>query len=38
MEERYRAGRDSSEVRGTATYSRFRRFTVKTSENIDDPK
>ena len=38
MDERYRAGRDSSEVRGTATYSRFRRFAVKTSENIDDPK
>lgn len=38
MEERYRAGRDSAEVRGTATYSRFRRFQVKTSENIDDPK
>jgi len=38
MEERYRAGRDSSEVRGTATYSKFRRFQVKTSENIDDPK
>ncbi|HEY7185193.1 MAG TPA: hypothetical protein VH436_01530 [Vicinamibacterales bacterium] len=38
MEERYRAGRDSLEVRGTATYSKFRRFQVKTSENIDDPK
>jgi hypothetical protein len=38
MEERYRGGRDSSEVRGTATYSRFRRFQVKTSENIDEPK
>jgi hypothetical protein len=38
MDERYRAGRDSAEVRGTATYSRFRRFQVKTSENIDDPK
>ena len=38
MDERYRAGRDSMEVRGTATYSKFRRFQVKTSENIDDPK
>ena len=38
MDERYRAGRDSTEVRGTATYSKFRRFQVKTSENIDDPK
>ena len=38
MEERYRGGRDSLEVRGTATYSRFRRFQVKTSENIDEPK
>jgi len=38
MEERYRRGRDTSEVRGIATYSRFRRFQVKTSENIDEPK
>jgi len=38
MEERYRRGRDSVEVRGVATYSKFRRFQVKTSENIDDPK
>jgi len=38
MEERYRRGRDTSEVRGMATYSKFRRFQVKTSENIDDPK
>jgi hypothetical protein len=38
MEERYKRGRDPLEVRGIATYSRFRRFEVKTSENIDDPK
>ena len=38
MEERYRRGRDTVEVRGLATYSRFRRFQVKTSENIDEPK
>jgi hypothetical protein len=30
MEERYRRARDSSEVRGVATYSRFRRFQVST--------
>jgi hypothetical protein len=38
MEERYRRGRDTNEVRGMATYSKFRRFQVTTSENIDDPK
>jgi hypothetical protein len=38
MEERYRRGRDTTEVRGMATYSKFRRFQVTTSENIDDPK
>jgi hypothetical protein len=38
MEERYRRGRDTTEVRGVATYSRFRRFQVSTSENVDDPK
>lgn len=38
MEERYRRGRDTSEVRGVATYSRFRRFQVSTSESVDDPK
>ena len=32
MEERYRRGRDPTEVRGVATYSRFRRFQVNTSE------
>jgi hypothetical protein len=30
MDERYRRARDSSEVRGTATYTRFRRFQVST--------
>jgi hypothetical protein len=34
MEERYRRGRDSVEVVGTATYSRFRRFQVSTKEDI----
>ena len=34
MEERYRRGRDPVEVRGVATYSRFRRFQVSTSEEI----
>jgi hypothetical protein len=35
MEERYRRGRDSGEVRGTATYSKFRRFQVSTSEVLN---
>jgi hypothetical protein len=34
MEERYRRARDTAEVRGVATYSRFRRFQVSTSEEI----
>jgi len=34
MEERYRRGRDTMEVRGVATYSRLRRFQVSTSEEI----
>jgi hypothetical protein len=34
MEERYRRGRDPAEVRGVATYSKFRRFQVNTSEEI----
>jgi hypothetical protein len=34
MDERYRRGRDSVEVIGTATYSRFRRFQVSTKEDI----
>jgi hypothetical protein len=34
MEERYRRARDTVEVRGVATYSRFRRFQVSTSEEI----
>jgi hypothetical protein len=34
MEERYRRARDPFEVRGVATYSRFRRFQVNTSEEI----
>jgi hypothetical protein len=34
MEERYRDRGSSSEVRGVATYSRFRKFQVSTSEEI----
>jgi len=34
MEERYRDRRGQSEVRGTATYSRFRKFQVSTSEEV----
>ena len=35
MEERYRRGRDTGDVRGVATYSKFRRFQVSTSEAIN---
>jgi hypothetical protein len=34
MEERYRRQKDSNEVRGVATYSRFRKFQVSTSEEV----
>ncbi len=34
MEERYRRPRDPLEVHGVATYSRFRRFQVSTSEEL----
>jgi hypothetical protein len=34
MEERYRRPRDPFEVHGVATYSRFRRFQVSTSEEL----
>ena len=34
MEERYRRPRDLMEVHGVATYSRFRRFQVSTSEEL----
>lgn len=37
MEERYRRGGDATLVTGTATYSRFRRFQVTTTENLDSP-
>lgn len=38
MEERYRDRRTASEVRGVATYSRFRKFQVNTSEElVKDP-
>jgi hypothetical protein len=35
MEERYRRGRDTTEVRGVAKYSKFRRFQVSTSEVLN---
>jgi hypothetical protein len=34
MEERYRRQKDSSELRGVATYSKFRKFQVSTSEEV----
>jgi hypothetical protein len=34
MEERYRRARDPNEVHGLATYSKFRRFQVSTTESI----
>ena len=34
MDERYKDRRSISEVRGTATYSRFRKFQVSTSEEV----
>jgi hypothetical protein len=34
MEERFRRARDPMEVRGVATYSKFRRFQVNTSEEL----
>jgi hypothetical protein len=34
MDEVYRQHEDRSEIRGTATYSRFRRFQVKTTEDV----
>lgn len=34
MEERYQRPRDPMEVRGVATYSKFRRFQVSTSEEL----
>lgn len=37
MDERYVGLNGATEVTGTATYSRFRRFTVSTSENLDVP-
>jgi hypothetical protein len=36
MDERFRA-RGAAEVRGMATYSRFRRFQVTTSEDVGEP-
>jgi hypothetical protein len=37
MDERYKRRGDSAQVSGTATYSRFRRFQVTTSENVEAP-
>ena len=37
MEERYRRPGDSMVVTGAATYSRFRRFQVTTSEDVAEP-
>jgi hypothetical protein len=38
MEERYRDRRSTADVRGVATYSRFRKFQVNTSEELSkDP-
>ena len=37
MEERYRDRRTTDEVRGVATYSRFRKFQVSTSEELVTP-
>jgi hypothetical protein len=37
MDEVYKRARDSVEVVGTATYSRFRRFSVSTSEDLAPP-
>jgi hypothetical protein len=37
MEERYQRPGDSARITGTATYSRFRRFQVTTSEDVGAP-
>ena len=37
MEDRFRRRGDTAEVRGVATYTRFRRFQVSTSEDIATP-
>jgi hypothetical protein len=37
MEDRFKRRGDTSEVRGVATYSRFRRFQVSTSEELATP-
>jgi hypothetical protein len=34
MEERYKRQKDSNEVRGVATYSKFRKFQVSTTEEV----
>ncbi len=36
MEERYKRSRDNVETRGVATYTKFRRFQVITSESMAD--
>ena len=37
MDERYLGSGGTAQVTGTATYSRFRRFQVSTSENVETP-
>jgi hypothetical protein len=37
MDERYLGSGGAAQVTGTATYSRFRRFQVSTSENVETP-
>jgi len=36
MDERFRRGQDAVEIRGSATYTNFRRFQVTTSETLPD--
>lgn len=38
MDERYLGDNNATQVTGTATYSRFRRFQVSTQENVEVPK
>lgn len=38
MDERYLGSNGAMQVTGTATYSRFRRFQVSTSENVEVPQ
>jgi hypothetical protein len=38
MDDRFKRRGDSAQVRGVATYSRFRRFQVSTSEELAPPE